>query len=118
MQSMRIEWVRPQHFPDDVILLELNTQRLAEAIRTYDPHGVVCPSNTTHPTLEDRYERIGEKMSYGREMDAIDIALSPEGHVTIVDGRHRLAWCIQNKVEKIGAVVAPEEAGEILKLCA
>ncbi|AZV93602.1 hypothetical protein CBF45_07615 [Bordetella sp. J329] len=115
---MRIEWVRPQYFPDDLILLELNTQRLAEAIRTYDPDGVVCPGSATHPTLEDRYERIGEKLSYGGEMDAIGIGLSPEGHVTIADGRHRLAWCIQNKVEKIGAVVAPGEAGEILKLFA
>lgn len=111
-----IKWTKHACATDSDVLIEVSTQRLVDALRASDPGTYVALGDPVNPTLEDRYERIGEAIAAGHKMEPPIIGLDDDDRVGIADGRHRIAWCRDHGVLRITVLVNKDDAPGLLDL--
>lgn len=96
-------------------MIEVDTIKLANALLLNHPEDCLRLDNLGAPTIENRYEKIGEAILAGNVIETPQFGLN-NGDVVIADGRHRLAWCRDNGIGRISILVDQEDAAEFLRL--
>lgn len=114
-QKSKISWLRPAAAPSNEIIIEVDTIKLANALYSSYPDDCLRPGDPRAPTIENRYERIGQAILAGKAIEAPQFGID-NGRIVVADGRHRLAWCRDNGIERISVLVDKEDVAEFLQL--
>lgn len=113
--DLKVTWIRPRAAPDNEIVIEVDTIKLANALLSSHPDDYLRLGDSRAPTIENRYEQIGEAILAGKTIETPQFGID-NGLVVVADGRHRLAWCRDHGIRRISVLVDQEYAAEFLQL--
>ncbi len=113
--DLKITWIRPHAAPESEVVIGVDTVKLTNALFSSCPDDCLRVGDSKAPTLENRYERIGEAILAGKTIETPQFGLD-NGQVVVADGRHRLAWCRDNGIRRISVLIDQEDAAEFVRL--
>lgn len=113
--DLKVTWTRPRAAPDNEIVIEVGTVKLANALLSSHPDDYLRPGDSKAPAIENRYEQIDEAILAGKTIETLQFGVD-NGQVVVADGRHRLAWCRDNGIRRVSVLIAQEDIAEFLQL--
>ena len=107
--SPAIDWNLQTYAGDEIVWVD------AEKLRaSWEKDRYFYIDGPQHPNaVKGRIERFGEWIKQGVPVKVSEIALTDDGEVTFINGRHRFVWMLQNGVKRLPVAVPTEIAIEV-----